>query len=41
MILNIGHDEKIDIWSIGIMFYEMLHGKAPFTPDIKLGKELG
>lgn len=33
MILKIGHDEKVDIWAIGIILYELLHGKAPFTPS--------
>ena len=32
MILGTGHNEKLDIWSMGILMYEMLHGKAPFTP---------
>jgi len=25
MILGIGHDEKLDLWSIGILAYELLH----------------
>ena len=32
-----GYDEKIDIWSLGIIFYEMLIGKNAFdTNDIKV-----
>ena len=27
------YTEKVDIWCIGIMFYEMLHGKTPFDAE--------
>ncbi len=28
-----GHDLKVDCWSLGILLYEMLHGKTPFYAD--------
>lgn len=32
MILGNGHNEKLDMWTVGILMYELLHGKPPFTP---------
>ena len=36
MILGTGHDEKNDIWGLGVMMYEFLHGKPPFSPGSKI-----
>lgn len=30
MILGKEHDEKVDIWSLGVLCYECLVGKPPF-----------
>lgn len=24
------HDQKVDIWSIGVLLYELLHSRTPF-----------
>ncbi len=32
MIFNLGHDQATDIWSMGIVFFEMIMGTTPFAP---------
>ena len=34
-LTNTPYDDKIDAWSVGILAYEMLFGKAPFEDTIK------
>jgi serine/threonine protein kinase len=34
MVKGIGHSEKLDIWTIGILCFELLNGHAPFTPKM-------
>jgi len=36
MIMGTGHNEKLDIWTLGILMYELLSGTPPFTPKVKI-----
>lgn len=45
MIRGTGHNEKLDIWTIGVLLYEMVHGKTPFyaakgAGDVRLQRKL-
>lgn len=31
MIQGTGHNEKLDIWTLGVLMYEILHKKPPFS----------
>ena len=33
IINNFGHDEKIDIWCVGVLMFELLTGQAPWEGD--------
>jgi serine/threonine protein kinase len=32
MITGKGHDEKLDIWTVGVLLFELLTGRTPFVP---------
>lgn len=31
MIRKQGHDQKLDVWCVGILFFELLYGRTPFS----------
>ena len=35
MIRGDGHNDRLDVWTIGVLMFELLHGKPPFSPKEK------
>lgn len=36
MIMGTGHNEKLDIWTLGVLLFELLIGCPPFTPKERI-----
>ena len=41
LVFSGSHTEKVDIWCLGVLLYEMLHGQPPYQAESteKLKKE--
>ena len=35
MIMNVGYTYSVDYYGLGVLVYEMVFGKAPFTTDVQ------
>ena len=41
MIKNQTHNHMLDVWSLGILLFELCHGKAPFRGNqVKISAEI-
>lgn len=36
MIIGTGHDEKLDVWTVGVMLFELIEGQPPFSAKEKV-----
>jgi serine/threonine protein kinase len=40
MLLGKSYDNKIDVWALGILLYEMVHGDAPYGEDTPIAEKM-
>jgi serine/threonine protein kinase len=40
MLLEKSYDSKIDVWALGILLYEMVHGDAPYGEDTPIPQKM-
>lgn len=40
MLLGNSYDNKIDVWALGILLYEMVHGDAPYGEDTPIAEKI-
>lgn len=40
MLLEKSYDQKIDVWALGILLYEMVHGDAPYGEDTPIPQKM-
>lgn len=40
MLLGNSYDNKIDVWALGILLYEMVHGDAPYGEDTPIAEKM-
>ena len=40
MLLGEPYDQSIDVWALGILLYEMIHGDAPYGEDTPMARKM-